>query len=92
MIISSTSLVSGQLKWSAVARRLDRFRFQIRIYLFIPNLSPSQINTKKMGDNKKTVRSSVSAATLLKVNNLINTSDANYICKFGDFSNKNIML
>ena len=47
---------------------------------------------KKMGDFEKTIRSSVSAATLLKVNNLINTSGANYICKFGDFSNKNIMF
>ena len=47
---------------------------------------------KKMGDNKKTIRSSVSAATLLKVNILINTFDANYICKFGDFSNKYIMF
>ena len=45
-----------------------------------------------MGDNEKTIQSSVSAATLLKVNNLINTSDANYSCKFGDFSNKNIMF
>ena len=47
-----------------------------------------------MVDNEKTIglRSSVSAATLIKVNNLKNTSDANYICKFGDFSNKNIMF
>ena len=45
-----------------------------------------------MGDYEKTIRSSVSAATLLKVNNLIQTSDANYICKFGDFLNKNIMF
>ena len=29
---------------------------------------------------------------LLKVNILINTFDANYICKFGDISNKNIMF
>ena len=58
---------------------------QIQIYLFILNLSTSQINTKKMGDNEKTIRSSVSAATLLKVNILINTFYANYICKFGDF-------
>ena len=43
-----------------------------------------------MGDNEKTIRST--AATLLKVNILINTFDANYICKFGDFSNKNIMF
>ena len=59
---------------------------QIQIYLFILHLSTSQIITKKMGDNKKTIRSSVSAATLLKVNILINTFDANYICKFVDFS------
>ena len=45
-----------------------------------------------MGDNKKTIPSSVSAATQLKVNILLNTFDANYICKFGDFSNKNIMF
>ena len=45
-----------------------------------------------MGDNEKTIRSSVSAATLLKVNILIYTFDANYICKFGDFSNKNVMF
>ena len=45
-----------------------------------------------MGDNEKTIRSSVSAATQLKVNILINTFDANYICKFGDFSYKNIMF
>ena len=65
---------------------------QIQIYLFILNLSTSQINTKKMGDNEKTIRSSVSAATLLKVNILINTFYADYICKFGDFSNKNVMF
>ena len=47
---------------------------------------------KKMGDNKKTIWSSVSATTLLKVNNLKKTSDANYICKFGDFSSINIMF
>ena len=70
-----------------------RFFFQIKIYFFTLNLSTSQINTKKMGDNKKTIRSSVSAATLLKVNIFINTSNANYIiCKFGDFSNKNVMF
>ena len=62
----------------------------IQIYLFILNLSTTQINTKKMGDNEKTIWSSVSAATLLKVNILINTFNANYICKFGHFSNKNI--
>ena len=45
-----------------------------------------------MGDNEKTMRSSVSAATQLKVNILINTFDANYICEFGDFSNKNTMF
>ena len=45
-----------------------------------------------MEDNEKTVWSSESAATLLKDNNLINTSVANYIYKFGDFSNKNIMF
>ena len=37
------------------------------------NLSTTQINTKKMGDNEKTILSSMSAATLLKVNSLINT-------------------
>ena len=47
---------------------------------------------KKMGDNEKTIRSSVSAATLLKVKILINTYDANYNGKVGDFSNKNIMI
>ena len=45
-----------------------------------------------MGDNEKTIRSSVSAATLLKVNIVINTFNANYTCKFGDFSNKTIMF
>ena len=69
------------------------FQIQIfQIYLFILNLSTSQINTKKMGDNEKTIRSSMSAATLLKVNILINTFYANYISKFGDFSNKNVMF
>ena len=38
-----------------------------------------------MGENKKPFGFTVSAATLLKINNLINTSDANYICIFGDF-------
>ena len=47
---------------------------------------------KKFGDYEKNVLSSWSAAILLNVNNLINTTDTNQICKFGDFSNKNIML